>query len=115
LGDYSDGKPDHGPGYMSYKEHGSIYERAVTGVASVSSGVIGSNTMEFDLILGSFKDTVNAEKFIQKLKEDGYQATILNDKEPIRVGTKFKYYSQAKKALEELKIKSHIGWIIRVN
>jgi len=115
IGDYSDGKPDHGSGYTSYKEHGSIYERAVAGVAAVSPGVIGSNTMEFDLILGSFKDTVNAEKFIQKLKEDGYQATILNDKEPIRVGTKFKYYSQAKKALEELKIKSHIGWIIRVN
>jgi len=115
LGDYSNGKPDHGPDYMSYKEHGSIYERAVAGVASVSPGAIGSNTVEFDLILGSFKDTVNAEKFIQKLKADGYQATILNDKEPVRVGTKFKYYSQAKKALEELKIKSHIGWIIRVN
>ena len=115
IGDYSNGKPDHGPDYMSYKEHGSIYERAVKGVATVSPGVIGSNAIEFDLILGSFKDTVNAEKFIQKLKADGYQATILNDKEPIRVGTKFKYYSQAKKALEELKIKSHIGWIIRVN
>lgn len=109
IGDYSDGKPDHGPDYISYKEHGSIYERAA------NVGTIGSNTMEFNLILGSFKDTINAEKFIQQLKADGYQATILNDKEPVRVGNRFKYYSQAKKALEDLKSKSHIGWIIRVN
>ncbi|MCX6237096.1 MAG: OmpA family protein, partial [Bacteroidia bacterium] len=27
IGDYSNGNPDHGAGYMSYKEHGSIYER----------------------------------------------------------------------------------------
>jgi outer membrane protein OmpA-like peptidoglycan-associated protein len=127
LGDYSDGKPDHDKGYISYKEHGSIFERPTSvGAANVnvvaSGGAAGSNlavngsaNIEYNLILGSFKDTINAEKYIQKLKADGYEATILSDKEPVRVGNKFRYYSQAKKALDDLKSKSYIGWIIRVN
>jgi outer membrane protein OmpA-like peptidoglycan-associated protein len=107
IGDYANGKPDHGAGYMSYREHGSIYERA----KDVS--VMSVRPREFILILGSFKDTINAAKYIKLLKDEGYTATILNDSEPVRVGNRFTYYSQAKKELDGLKSKSHIGWIIQ--
>lgn len=110
LGDYSNGEPDHAANYSSYKEHGSIYERSTS-----AAGIVGANSMEFSLILGSFKDKINAAKYVDQLKSEGYKAVILNDLEPVRVGNKFKYYSQAKKALDDLKSKSHIGWIIQGN
>jgi len=108
-GDYSNGASDHAKNYSSYKQHGSIFERT----ANVeTSGVIAP---EFTLILGSFKDTINANKFVHQLKLDGFEAHVLNDSEPVRVGNKYNYYSQAKKALDSLKSKSYIGWIIQGN
>lgn len=109
FGDYSDGKPDHKRGYSSFKQHGSIM---------VSTGIVGTgvaNSGEFSLILGSFKDTINAGKFVEQLKADGFEAKVLNDSEPVRVGNRYQYYSQAKRALESLKSKSYIGWIIQGN
>ena len=107
IGDYSNGKPDHTRGYSSTKEHGSIFVKA----ANVNQG--RANTLHFNLILGSFNDTINATKFVQQLKADGYTAIILNDSEHVRVGNRYNYYSQARKALEDLKAISQIGWIMQ--
>lgn len=108
-GDYSDGRPDHGSGYSSYKEHGAIFEKPA------DAGIRCENPLDFNLILGSFSNTINASKYIKQLKSEGYTAIILNDSEPFRVGNKFRYFSQAKKALDELQTKSYIGWIIQGN
>ena len=131
IGDYSDGKPDHGPKYNSYKQHGSIYERTTNVAVGVAEGTTkassvgtdetvstGSKELEvsaFYLIMGSFQDEINANQFIQKLKADGVESKILTGSKPFRVGLSFTYFSQAKKALEDLKSKSHVGWIIQGN
>jgi outer membrane protein OmpA-like peptidoglycan-associated protein len=109
LGDYSNGMSDHSKTYSSYRQHGSIFER------TSSVGIAGSKVVGFTLILGSFKDTINADKFVQQLRSDGFEAKVLNDSEPVRVGNTYTYYSQAKKALDGLKSKSYIGWIIQGN
>src|SRR5665647_2330811 len=107
IGDYSDGRSDHGRNYSSYKQHGSIFSTTASG--------IGTDAGAYYLILGSFKDTVNAGKFVQQLKVDGFEATVLTDSEPVRVGNKYQFYGQAKRALDTLKSKSYIGWIIQGN
>lgn len=109
IGDYSDGKADHTRNYSSYKQHGSIF------TPNTNSGTGGTNVGEFRLILGSFKDTINANKFVKQLRADGFEAQILNDSEPVRVGNKYQSYGQAKKALDSLKSKFYIGWIIQPN
>ena len=105
IGDYSDGKPDHKPGYSSTKTHGSIYGKA----DKVS--VIGLNDKGFYLILGSFKDKENASKYVEQLKGIGSDATVLSDSDPFRVGNRYDTYTQAKKALDDIKAKNKIGWI----
>jgi len=107
FGDYSDGKSDHGRNYSSYKQHGSIYSTTASGT--------GTDAGAYYLILGSFKDTINAGKFVQQLKVDGFEATVLTESEPVRVGNKYQFYGQAKRALDTLKSKSYIGWIIQGN
>jgi len=107
FGDYSDGKSDHGRNYSSYKQHGSIF-------STIASGT-GADAGAYYLILGSFKDTINAGKFVQQLRADGFEATVLNDSEPVRVGNRYQFYGQAKRALDTLKSKSYIGWIIQGN
>ncbi len=102
FGDYSNGEPDHKRNYSSFKQHGTI-------------GIRTGTTGGYSLILGSFKDTINANKFVQQLKADGFEAKVLNDSEPVRVGNRYQYYSQARRALENLKSKSYIGWIIQGN
>jgi hypothetical protein len=108
IGDYSNGKSDHTRSYSSYKQNGSIF-------ATNANGATGGSGVKFCLIMGSFKDTINANKFVQQLKADGFEATVLNDSEPVRVGNKYTSYSQALKALDSLKSKSYIGWIIQGN
>ncbi len=107
FGDYSDGKSDHGRNYSSYRQHGSIFSTAASGT-STDAGA-------YYLILGSFKDKINAGKFVQQLKNDGFESTVLTDSEPVRVGNKYQFYGQAKRALDTLKSKSYIGWIIQGN
>jgi len=105
VGDYSNGKPDHTQGYSSSKEHGNI----VAGDFNVSDGV------KFYLILGSFKTKVRALILVNQLKAEGYEAIILGDPNIVRVGIGYKFLSQTKKALEELKPKYKDGWIFQVN
>lgn len=106
IGDYSNGKSDHTRSYSSYKQNRSIF---------ANNANVLTNGVEFSLIMGSFKDTFNANKFVQQLKTDGIEAIVLNDSEPVRVGNKYNSYSQALKALYNLKSKSYIGWIIQGN
>jgi hypothetical protein len=47
------------------------------------------------------------------LKVDGEETKIISESAPFRVGLGFAYFSQAKKALEFLKSKSHVGWIFQ--
>jgi outer membrane protein OmpA-like peptidoglycan-associated protein len=109
IGDYSNGQADHKRGYSSYKVHGSIFVRT----ANVATGAV--NGSEFTLILGSFKDTINAGKFVHQLQNDGFEAIVLTNNEPVRVGNRYQTYGQAVRALDKLKSKSYIGWIIQGN
>ena len=105
VGDYSDGKPDHRPGYSSAKNHGSIYGKAE------KTNVSTANAKEFYLVLGSFVEKENASKYVEQLKAIGFETVILSDSDPFRVGIRYDNYSQAKKALDDVKTKNKIGWI----
>jgi outer membrane protein OmpA-like peptidoglycan-associated protein len=107
-GDYSDGKPDHTAGYSSYKEHGYIVGNTAK-PAGVSSG---TDAMNYYLILGSFREKINASNFVQLLISEGHKAIIIGESEPLRVGIGYESVRQAKKALEDLKDKYPTGWIL---
>lgn len=107
IGDYSDGKPDHTTGYSSYKEHGSIIGNAARpGISS------GTDSRNFYVILGSFREKINASNFVQQLISEGHKAIIIGESEPLRVGIGYESVGQAKKALEDLKDKYPTGWIL---
>ena len=107
FGDYSDGSPDHKQGYSSTKAHGSVYGQPV------HINLAAAPNMDYYLILGSFKDKVYADKFVEMLKSEGYETIVIADSDTYRVGNKYNYYSQAKRALDDLASKSHIGWILK--
>ena len=79
--------------------------------SSENTSVSDSITDKYYLILGSFKDKQQASKFSQKLKTEGYEAMILGESEPFRVGIGHKNFSEAKIALEKSKSNYKSAWI----
>lgn len=122
-GDYANGKPDHSTAYSSLKEHGFDLEKGTeAGVKKTEARfkspdkeadlvIKETNTMRYYLILASFPEKTSASKFSQQLQNEGFNASILNDSEPIRVGIGYNLLSQAKKSLEMFKGKYKTSWI----
>ena len=104
-GDYSEVKREQKQGDNPAK--GSKTEEEKSENNSVSDSI----TDKFYLILGSFKDKLQASKFSQKLKTEGYEAMILGESEPFRVGIGYKKFSEAKVALEKFKSNYKSAWI----
>ncbi len=75
--------------------------------------VSGTDAVRYYLILGSFKDNTGASKHLSKLKAEGYEATIIGESEPFRVGIGYEGFSQAKKALEDAKGKFNDAWLLK--
>ena len=75
--------------------------------------VSGNDPVRYYLILGSFKDKTGAGKHVSKLKAEGYEATIISESEPFRVGMGYARFSQAKEQLEVLKDKYNGAWILK--
>lgn len=127
-GDYSDGKPNAGKDYSSFKEHGNLTENSTTEKESKVEKlnikweakaedtdnkqiVKDHGTYNFYLILGSFKGKKVSSKLVQELKGMGYNAAIFGTSGAYRVAIGWQRLSQAKKALEDLKGKYHDAWI----
>ena len=104
-GDYSEVKNEQQQGDYSTKESKALPER------SENRSVSDSITTKYYLILGSFKEKVKASKFSQKLKTEGFEAVILGESEPFRVGIGHKKFSGAKIALEKFKSNYKTAWI----
>jgi outer membrane protein OmpA-like peptidoglycan-associated protein len=106
-GDYSDGRPDHStnPGSPKGIEAELINRN--------KSNYSAADRVNYYLILNSFKEESNASEYVRLLNTEGYKATILTDPGSYRVGIGYTRFSQAKKALEDLKGKEMNGWILQ--
>jgi len=106
-GDYADGRPDH-------TANSSFLNISGTALYSVKKvNTIAAESLNFYIILNSFKEKSNADEYAQQLNSEGYNAEILGDPETFRVGIGYNRFSQAKKALEDLKGKDLNGWILK--
>jgi hypothetical protein len=83
-----------------------------------SSGVIVTkkkNTANsFLLVLNSFKNTLKASKYFNKMKKQDFKLIMSKDSSDIRIGIPFDSYSKAKETMESYKGKFDDIWIMPV-
>ncbi len=72
-----------------------------------------ANPAKFNLILGSYNNRVEANKFIRNLKSEGYETVLCSESEPFRVGMWFADLNKAKAELEILKKRFKGAWILK--
>ena len=138
-GDYSNGRPIVAKDYSSFKEHGSLLENVPkTGTLpnieklkktekpssepnigkapkiekTITANIPGAGSIKYYLVLGSFQDEQKALKFVQQLKSEGYDVTLIGNSAPFRVGIGYPRFSQTKEELEILKSKYKGAWIL---
>ena len=123
-GDYSNGKPNAGKDYSSFKEHGSIIEdtpktgnlpkieKSPKAENAATLNIQDTGIIKFYLVLGSFQDESKALIFIEQLKSKGYKPTLCSDSAPFRVGIGYTRFREVKAELEILKDKYNGAWIL---
>ena len=67
---------------------------------------------KYSVIIGSFTDLPNANKIVEQLKNDGFEAVVNSDSKIFKVSTGFKDKRSARKGLTKLKTKYPDAWIL---
>jgi outer membrane protein OmpA-like peptidoglycan-associated protein len=96
-------------------EFGKSHNVDQTGKGDITVGQAGKSTearsVSYYVVVGSFTDLPNADKMIDQLKADGYQAEIIKDGKFFKVGVIYKDKKSAQEGLNKLNVKYPGAWI----